>query len=93
MDIKHNESEKKFCLSVEGKECALNYKELNERLWDFESVNIPENLPEKSFIEKIIEYAINFVKDHNIKILATCSDVQDFLVNHKDLKNIVYHPY
>jgi hypothetical protein len=41
----------------------------------------------------MIEFAIDFVKQHNIKILASCSDVQDFLIRHKDLKDLVYHPY
>jgi predicted GNAT family acetyltransferase len=94
MDIMHDESEKKFCVKVgENEECNLHYMEINEHLWNFDSTNVPENISEKSLIEKVVEHAINFVKEKNIKILASCSDVQDFLVKHNDLKNIVYHPY
>jgi uncharacterized protein len=93
MDIRHNEREKKFFVEVEGEECELKYIELSEKLWNFESATIPEKVVEKGIIEQMIEYAIGFVKEHNIKILASCADVQDFLVRHKDLKMLVYHPY
>ncbi|MBX9852310.1 MAG: N-acetyltransferase [Cytophagaceae bacterium] len=92
MDISHNESEQKFFVKVDGEECALNYKELSEKLWNFESASVP-NETQKGILETMIAYAIDFVKNHNIKILVTCSDVQDFLVRHKDLKDLVYHPY
>lgn len=93
MDIRHNEREHKFFVNVEGGECALIYKELSEKLWNFESTTIPERVSENGIIDEMIEYAIDFVKDHNIKILVSCADVQDFLVKHKDLKGLVYHPY
>lgn len=93
MDIRHCEDEKKFSVEVAGSECVLTYKELSEKLWNFESTIVPKDLSEKGIIEKMIEYAINFVKEKNIKILVSCADVQDFLIRHKDLKNLVYHPY
>jgi uncharacterized protein len=93
MEIRHNESEHKFFINIEGEECGLKYSELSEKLWNFESTYVPDTFLERGFIEEMIEYAINFVKEHNIKILASCEDVQDFLVRHKDLKSLVYHPY
>ena len=92
MDISHNESEQKFFVEVDGQECVLNYKELNEKLWNFESASVPSET-QNGILETMIAYAIDFVKNHNIKILVACSDVQDFLVRHKDLKDLVYHPY
>lgn len=93
MDIRHNEREQKFFVKVEGTECVLYYKELNEKLWNFESTSVPESISEKGVVERMIEYAFNFVKEKNIKILAGCEAVQDFLINHKDMKSLVYHPY
>lgn len=93
MDIRHNETEHKFFVKVEGEECALMYKELSERLWNFDSARVPERVSEKGVIDRMIEHAINFVREHNIKILASCEEVQDFLIRHKDLKSLVYHPY
>lgn len=92
MDIVHDERAQKFFVDMAGKQCALNYKELSNKLWNFVSTTIPENIP-PGIMEKMVEFAINFVKRNNIKILVNCSDVQDFLVKHKDLKDLVYHPY
>lgn len=92
MDIRHNEIEQKFVVQVGEEECALKYKELSAKLWNFESTSVPKEA-EKGVITQMIEYAFNFVKENNIKILASCEDVQNFLVQHKDLKTLVYHPY
>jgi len=93
MDIGHNEQEHKFFVKVGDEECVLAYKELGEKIWSFESTTVPSALSKKGIVDRMIEYAINFVKEHNIKILAGCEDVQDFLIKHKDLKSLVYHPY
>ena len=95
MDIRHNEVENKFFVRVEGRECALVYKKLSDRLWNFESTSTPEKLTEseKGALEEMIRYAIEFVKDHGIKILVSCYDVQEYLIKHRKLKDLVYHPY
>lgn len=93
MDIRHDEREQRFYVEEQGKKCTLNYKELSEKLWSFVSTSVPENFSGRPILDEMIKYAINFVREHDIKILANCSDVQDFLVKHKDLKNLVYHPY
>lgn len=95
MDIRHNESEQRFVVEVEGDECILIYKKLSERLWNFESTSTPENLTErqKRALEDMIQYAINFVKEKGIKILVSCYDVQEYLIRHRNLKDLVYHPY
>ena len=93
MDIIHNEKEHKFFIHIGGEECSLIYSELSIKLWNFESTIVPEKIKERKIVESVIEYAIAFVKDHNIKILASCEEVQDFLFRHKDLKDLVYHPY
>lgn len=95
MDIRHNEKEHKFFVEVNRGECSLTYKELSSRLWSFDSTQVPERDSdlEKEALEKMIEYAINFVKEKDIKILVSCSDVQDYLVRHRNLKDLVYHPY
>jgi predicted GNAT family acetyltransferase len=92
MDIRHNEIEQKFVVQVGDEECALKYKELSAKLWNFESTSVPKEA-ERGMLNQMIEYAFNFVREHNIKILASCEDVQNFLVQHKDLKTVVYHPY
>jgi predicted GNAT family acetyltransferase len=95
MDIRHNEKESRFFVRLKEGECSLKYKKLTERLWNFESTSIPENSGEieKNVLEEMIEYAINFVKEKGIKILVSCYDVQDYLIRHRNLKDLVYHPY
>ena len=95
MDIRHNEEEQRFFVRIDGGECALVYKKLSERLWNFESTSAPENIPEtaKGAMEEMIQYAIDFVKEKGIKILVSCYDVQEYLIRHRNLKDLVYHPY
>jgi predicted GNAT family acetyltransferase len=93
MIICHNVSEQKFCVKVRGGECSLKYREISEKLWNFESTSVPDHFFQEGIMENMVAYAIDFVRFHDIKILANCDAVQDFLIHHKELKGLLYHPY
>lgn len=93
MEVKHSKKREKFFMNISGTKCSLEYEKLNEKLWDFKATKVPEHLKEQDIAGKIIEYAIHFVKENGIKIFATCSCVQDYLVNHRESSDVLYHPY
>ncbi len=93
MKVEHNERERKFLLKVSGSECTIEYKKLSNKVWDF-YLTVAPSVPDRENIkEKVISYAMNFVKTNNIKIKASCISIQNFLLRNKHLKEVLYYPY
>ncbi|GAL84423.1 hypothetical protein ACD_45C00740G0003 [Sporocytophaga myxococcoides] len=92
--IRHNEEERKFFTTVEGVECNLKYIKWNDLVWDFISSFIPQTLKQANELRStIVEYALNFVKTKNARIKASCTCVQDYLVEHPEYRSLIYYPY
>jgi len=93
MKVEHNEKEKKFLLKVSGSECAITYKMLSDKVWDFYYTFVPPVADRENIKDKIIGYALNFVKSNNIKIKASCISIQNFLLKNRHFKEVLYFPY
>ncbi|MCR6637878.1 MAG: N-acetyltransferase [Sporocytophaga sp.] len=93
MELFHDNIQHKFVLTHDGKEFSTSYRMLGHKFWDFYYTTIPNEVIDESGKEILLNYVLDFVKANHIKIRATCLSVQEFLVNHKNLKEVLYHPY
>jgi hypothetical protein len=93
MELFHDIIRQKFVLTLDGKEFSTSYRMLGHKFWDFYYTSIPNEVIDESGKEILLNYVLDFVKANHIKIRATCLSVQEFLVNHKNLKEVLYHPY
>ena len=93
MKVEHNEKERKFLLKISDGECAIMYKKVSDKVWDFYYTFIPPVSGKEDIKDKIINYVLSFVKDNNIKIKASCISIQNFLLRNRHLKEVLYFPY
>ncbi|MFN3405268.1 MAG: hypothetical protein ACK40G_14305 [Cytophagaceae bacterium] len=94
MEINHNESEGRFTIVSDlGSECIIKYKKLSNKLWDFYQIFAAGSGDLPEIKERIITYAMNFVKSNHIRIKASCPPIQEFLIRHRELKEVIYYPY
>jgi predicted GNAT family acetyltransferase len=96
MELFHDVIQHKFILTEDGKEFSTCYRMLGNKFWDFYNTSVPHgsvNNHDDSGKEILLNYVLDFVKANHIKIRATCPAVQEFLIKHKDLKEVLYHPY
>ncbi len=93
MELFHDIIRQKFVLTHAGKEFSTSYRMLGHKFWDFYYTTIPSEVIDESGKEILLNYVLDFVKANHIKIRATCLSVQEFLVNHKNMKEVLYHPY
>ena len=92
MKVKHDKNKKQFSTTVEGKEHTLSYTSLNEKLWAFIQAD-EDNVDCCGVIEELIESALAHIKENEIKILANCCSIQNYIVKNKEeYKDLIYHP-
>lgn len=93
MEIVHDEKENRFYLKKDGKVYNLNYRKLHEKLWDFIDSSEEEEMDCCGVLEELTEEAMKYIQEHEIKILANCCSVQDYLIKNKGYRNLIYTPY
>lgn len=90
MDILHDRTERKFYTFIDDKEYFLEYNVVNDDLWEFTCNYISRiitNLKEINVRESIIEHALDYMKNNNIKLFesGSCFDVRDFIDRKKEI--------
>lgn len=85
--ILHDNINKKFYAVLDEGEAKLSYLSCDGYL-DFYSVYVSDNLRGKGMASKILKYALDYAKDNNLKVKATCPYVQKFSERHKEYKSI-----
>lgn len=83
------ESAGKFFIPLDGNEAHLKYRMRNENTIDYFSTYVPPEYRRKSYGEELVIYALNYARNHNLKVIATCPFVKEFLskneAEYKDL--------
>ncbi len=90
MNILHDNIERKFYTFIDDKEYFLEYNVVNDDLWEFTCNYISRiitNLKEINVRESIIEHALDYMKNNNIKLFesGSCFDVRDFIDRKKEI--------
>ncbi|MBO9702079.1 MAG: hypothetical protein J7604_17860 [Sporocytophaga sp.] len=90
MNILHDSIERKFYTFIDDKEYFLEYNVVNDDLWEFTCNYISRiitNLKEINVRESIIEHALDYMKNNNIKLFesGSCFDVRDFIDRKKEI--------
>ncbi|MCR6640199.1 MAG: hypothetical protein NVV82_14720 [Sporocytophaga sp.] len=90
MNILHDSVERKFYTFIDDKEYFLEYNVVNDDLWEFTCNYISRiitNLKEINVRESIIEHALDYMKNNNIKLFesGSCFDVRDFIDRKKEI--------
>ena len=87
IEVKQDKENKRFVAEVEGHTAYLSYNIFNDKI-NFSSTFTPPEFRGKGIAKIIVEYAFNYAKDNDLKVIPTCSYVQAFVErndNYKDL--------
>jgi len=85
--VKHDKENERFVAEVRGDKAYLSYNIVNDKI-NFSSTFTPPESRGKGVAKIIVEYAFNYAKENNLKVIPTCSYVQAFVErndNYKDL--------
>ena len=88
IEIINDKENEQFVTTVEGHEAYLSYKISDDKI-DFYLTFTPVALRGKGLAKKIVEFAFNYARENNLKIIPTCSYVQSFVERNNEYKSLL----
>lgn len=89
MEIKHDITAQKFCITLEKVEAILAYTEINN-IWDIHTVIVPDAYRGQGIEDKITSHVFEEAKKKSFKIIPTCPYVRDtFLNKHPEYNDMI----
>jgi len=88
MEIMHDIAKQKFYLIVDNLESHLEYVRMDNVL-NLIHTYVPIELRGKGIAAKIVEAALTYVKENNLKIIPSCSYVASYIEKHKEYEKLV----
>jgi len=88
IEVRHDKKNERFVAEVEGHEAYLSYNIFDDKI-DFSSTFSPPELRGKGVAKIIVEYAFNYAKENNLKVIPTCPYVQAFVERYDSYKDLL----
>jgi len=88
IEVKHDKENERFVAEVEGDKAYLSYNIINDKI-NFSSTFTPPKSRGKGIAKIIVEYAFNYAKENNLKVIPTCSYVQAFVERDDKYKDLL----
>ena len=85
----HDKDNQRFFSIVEGRESYLQYLKIDSVTLDYYKTYVPNELRGKGIAGKIVEAALNYARENNLKIIPSCSYVDTFIERHPDYGKMV----
>lgn len=84
-DPKH----KKFFTVINGRECVLEFTEIDSHTLDYTRTYVPNELRGQGIAAQLVEKALLYAREHNKKVLASCSYVSSYLNTHPEFSDLI----
>lgn len=88
MEIIHDKESKRFYINTDEKTVDLSYQEMEEKLWNF--LEEDEEVDCCGVIDELNEFALKYVQENEIKILANCCSIQNFISKNPTYSQVLY---
>ena len=82
-EIKNDSQSGQFILDTNGKESFLKYKISNHSI-DLYSTYVPKELRGQKLGDKLVEYSLEFAREHHLKIIPSCPFVEKYFSKHPE---------
>ncbi|HET9843656.1 MAG TPA: GNAT family N-acetyltransferase [Gammaproteobacteria bacterium] len=87
--IVHDETNHQFIATVNGDQAYLAYTVSSNEVLDFRSTFVPVKLRGQHIGQDIVEYALEYAKTNQFKIIPTCSFVRWIIRNNPQYEDLV----
>lgn len=88
IEVKHDKENERFVAEVEGDKAYLSYNIFNDKI-NFSSTFTPPESRGKGIAKIIVEYAFNYAKGNNLKVIPTCSYVKAYVNRNDKYKDLL----
>jgi len=87
-EIKHDREKQKFYTIVDGHEALLDYS-LEGNTMNFYHTYTPPELRGKGLAKIVVQFAFNYARENNLKVIPSCSYVQAFVKRYEEYQDLV----
>lgn len=88
IEVNHDEKNKRFVAEIEGYEAYLSYNVFNNII-ELSYAYTPPEIRGKGIAKFVVEYAFDYAKANNLKVIPTCSYVQAFVEKNDNYKSLL----
>ncbi|RYZ85184.1 MAG: N-acetyltransferase [Proteobacteria bacterium] len=92
-DFRFNPDKKRFELDAQGHTAIIETILAQGDIMFLTHTEVPPSLEGKGVGKRIVEGALNYIKDHNFKLAPLCPFVAAYLKRHPDWKTILAPGY
>ena len=88
LEVKHDKDSERFVAEVEGHEAYLSYNVYDDII-DLSYTYTPAELRGMGIAKIVVEHALKYAKENNLKVIPTCSYVQAFVERNNNYKDLL----
>ncbi|WP_367104975.1 GNAT family N-acetyltransferase [uncultured Psychrobacter sp.] len=88
LDIRHDESAKRFETTIDGQTGYISYQERGDTLV-YDHTIVPQALGGRGVGSALVEHALDYARAHDKKVVPQCSFVASYINKHPDYKDLV----
>ncbi len=77
-EVKHDEKSEKFYIDIEGVKVHLDYSLRGDKI-DLYHTYTPPHLRGRGLAGKVVEFAFNYAKENNLRVIPSCPFIPYFL--------------
>lgn len=82
-EVKHDKTNNRFYLLAEGYTIQLDYSQQGNVI-NFFHTYTPPAIRGKGLASEVVKQGLEYAKENNLKVIASCSFVQSFITQNKE---------
>lgn len=83
---------RRFAAELEQGEAVVDYRLLDDGTLDLTRTHVSEDLRGEGLAAQVVRYALDWARDHDRRIVATCPYVGRFLERHPEYAELAVRP-
>lgn len=87
-EVKHDKQQEKFYIDIEGDNVHLDYSLRKDKI-DLYHTYTPPHLRGRGLAGKVVEFAFNYAKENNLKVIPSCPFIPYFLEKNPQYNELV----
>ena len=88
LEVRHDKDNEQFVTEVDNQKAYLSYNISGDEI-DFYRTFTPVELRGRGIAKIVVEYAFNYAKENNLKVIPSCSYVQAFVEKYNKYKDLL----
>lgn len=87
--VEHDKEYQQFTIPFDTDDAELAYALPKEGVIDFTHTFVPKDKRKNGYAEELITAGLDYARQHNLKVVATCPAVSKFIKTHPEYQDIL----